>query len=222
MGIGTAAETFFCRLRNKVRKSCSMSESQSPSGRKQGAEQDAGVSAVLSREIRLVAGGDREAFRRLYAHSSDKLFAICIGITNNHAAAQDVLQDTYLKIWDRAQSYDPGRCRPLAWLAAIARNTAIDWYRGQTRHRHVGEEHLISCESEAVAADERIIAIDREVQAWSAVGELDPESEDELKSIFLLGLTYPEAAARFGLPVATFKSRVRRAVLKIRERLSDG
>lgn len=201
---------------------CPMPESLSSPGRNQNAEEKGEGSEALSREIRLVASGDRDAFRRLYALSSDKLFAICIGITKNHAAAQDVLQETYLKIWDRAQSYEPGRSRPLAWLAAVARNTAIDWYRNQVRHRHVGEEHLNSYESEAVGADERMIAIDCEAQAWSAVGELDPESEDELKSVFLLGLTYPEAAARFGLPVATFKSRVRRTVLKIRERLSDG
>lgn len=199
-----------------------MPESLSSPGRKQNAEQKGGASEALSHEIRLVARRDRDAFKRLYTLSSDKLFAICIGITKNHAAAQDVLQETYLKIWDRAQSYEAGRCRPLAWLAAIARNTAIDWYRNQVRQRHIGEEILDSFESEAVGADDRIIETDCEIQAWSAIGELDPESEEELKSVFLLGLTYPQAAARFGLPVATFKSRVRRTVLKIRGRLSDG
>ncbi|MBX7497220.1 sigma-70 family RNA polymerase sigma factor [Qipengyuania sp. 6B39] len=164
---------------------------------------------------------DREAFRRLYSRTANKLFAICLAVTRDHAAAEDVLQESYLKIWDRAKSYNPERSRPLAWMAAIARNAAIDWYRVRTRHNHVGEEHLNLHESEATAADERIIAMDREDQVWAAVSNLDAESEQELKSIFLLGLSYPEAAQRLDLPVATFKSRVRRTVLRIRRKLSD-
>lgn len=176
---------------------------------------------ALSLEIVLVADLDREAFRRLYTRTANKLFAICLAVTRDHAAAEDVLQEAYLKIWDRAKSYDPERSRPLAWMAAIARNAAIDWYRVRTRHHHVGEEHLNLQESEAAAADDRIIAMDRENQVWAAVSNLDAESEQELKSIFLLGLTYPEAAQRLDLPVATFKSRVRRTVLRIRRKLTD-
>lgn len=169
----------------------------------------------------MVAEKDRDAFRRVYARSANKLSAICIRVTRDKSAAEDVLQDTYLKVWDRAEGFDPERSRPMAWLGAIARNTAIDWYRGQARHRHVGDDQLNSQKSEAIAADDRIIAMDQEREALSAVSDLDSESESELKSIFLLGLTYPEAAERFGLPVATFKSRVRRTVLKIRKKLAD-
>ncbi len=176
---------------------------------------------ALSLDIVSVADLDREAFRRLYARTANKLFAICLAITRDHAAADDVLQEAYLKIWDRAEGYDPERSRPLAWMGAIARNTAIDWYRARVRHRQVGDEHLNSLASEAMAADDRIIAEDREDQVWKAVGNLDAESENELKSIYLQGLTYPEAAERVDLPVATFKSRVRRTVIRIRRKLSD-
>ncbi len=175
---------------------------------------------ALSLDVVAVANGDREAFRRLYAQTSGKLFAICMRVTRNHAVAEDVLQEVYLKIWDRSKSYDPERSRPLAWMGAIARNSAIDRYRSRVRHRHVGDEHLNLQESEAVAADDRIIEMEREEQVWSEVEGLDSESEKELKSIYLLGLTYPEAAERLDLPVATFKSRVRRAVLRIRRKLN--
>lgn len=198
-----------------------MQEPEPPPTQAGDAARELSDNEALSRDIVLVACLDREAFRRLYEGSAHKLFAICVGITRSHAAAEDVLQETYLKVWDRAAGFDPQRNRPLAWLGTIARNSAIDWYRRQTRHRHVGEEQLDSHESEAVAADERIIAMDREREAWRAVGDLDTESECELKSIFLLGLTYPEAAERFELPLATFKSRVRRAVLKIRGKLAN-
>lgn len=176
---------------------------------------------ALSTDIVLVADLDREAFRRLYTRTASKLFALCLAVTRDHAAADDVLQEAYLKIWDRAKGYDPERSRPLAWMGAIARNSAIDWYRANIRRRQVGEEHLNSLASEAMAADDRIIAEDREDQVWKAVDNLDAESENELKSIFLQGLTYPEAAQRLGLPLATFKSRVRRNVLRIRRKLSD-
>ena len=176
---------------------------------------------AISRNLVKVANGDREAFRRLYAGSADRLFAICLGITRDHATAQDVLQDSFLKIWERAKGFDPERSRPLAWMGAIARNSAIDWYRARRRHQHVGEEQINLLASEATAADDRIIAMECEAQVWTAVKDLDPESEKELKSIFLQGLSYPEAAARLDLPVATFKSRVRRTVLRIRRKLTD-
>lgn len=192
---------------------------QSHAGR---AVQDLSETENLSRDIVLSGELDREAFRRVYAQSANKLFAICLKVTRNRAAAEDVLQETYLKIWDRAGTYDPERNRPLAWLCAIARNTAIDLYRRQSKYRHASEEELNSLESEAMAADDRMIDVNREDQVWQAVGNLDAESEDELKSIYIQGLTYPQAADRFHLPVATFKSRVRRTVLKIRRKLADG
>ena len=198
-----------------------MSGSQPPRDQEDQTEQDDFEMESLARDIVLVGDRDRDAFRRVYAQSANKLFAICLGITRNHAAAEDVLQEAYVKIWERAGGYDCERSRPLAWLCAIARNTAIDWYRRKSKHRHVGDEALKSRESEAVGADERIIDMDRESEAWKAVGELDSESKIELKAIFLLGLTYPEAAERLNLPIATFKSRVRRTVLRLRKKLTD-
>lgn len=175
----------------------------------------------LSRDLVLVAAQDRAAFRRIYASTADKLFAICLAVTRDPAAAEDVLQETFLKIWDRASGYEPQRSRPLAWMGAIARNSAIDFYRYRARHPDVGEEHLNWHASEAMAADDRIMAMEQEQEVWSAVGELEQGSEAELKAIFHLGLTYPEAAERLEVPLATLKSRVRRAVLRIRRKLSD-
>ena len=176
---------------------------------------------AISQDLVLVANGDREAFQRVYASSANKLFAICLAVTRDHAEAQDALQDAFVKIWDRAAGYDPARTRPMAWMGTIARNTAIDFYRSRMRHRHVGEEHLDTHSTEAIAADDRIIAMECEDQVRAEIDALDIESERELKSIFFLGLTYPEAAKRLGLPLATFKSRVRRTVLKIRRKLAD-
>lgn len=198
-----------------------MSEPQPPERQAQDPAAAGPDPESLSQDIVAIGALDREAFRRVYAASADKLFAICLAVTRNRAAAEDVLQDSYLKIWDRAQGYDPARSRPMAWLCAIARNTAIDWYRAQNRHRLVGDDGLESTPSEAVAADERIIDMDREQAAWTAVDELDGESKAELKSVFLRGMTYPEAARRLKMPVATFKSRVRRTVLRMRKKLSD-
>ncbi|WP_171033102.1 RNA polymerase sigma factor [Qipengyuania marisflavi] len=198
-----------------------MQNPQSPQDQVSQTVQGLSENEMLSLDIGLVGDLDREAFQRLYARTSSKLFAICLAVTRDHAAAEDVLQESYLKIWDRAKGYDPERNRPLAWMCAIARNAAIDWYRARARHHHVSDDHLNLQESEAAAADDRIIAMNREDQVWTAVSDLDAESEQELKSIFLLGLTYPEAAQRLGLPVATFKSRVRRTVIRIRRKLAD-
>lgn len=219
--LGKAEHSFVCFLSASVGNDSCVAYRQPSQHHSNGVSGEPTDVEALSRDLVLVAAQDRAAFRRIYASSAEKLFAICLAVTRDPAAAEDVLQETFLKIWDRASGYEPQRSRPIAWMGAIARNSAIDFYRNRARHRHVGEEHLNWHASEAMAADDRIMTMEQERQVWTAVGELEPGNEAELKAIFHLGLTYPEAAERLELPVATLKSRVRRAVLKIRRKLSD-
>src|SRR5436190_18693829 len=77
----------------------------------------------------LVAGGDRLAFGRLYDLTSGKLFAVVRCVVKKPELAEEALQEAFMKIWQRASSYEVGSLRPMAWLAAIARNQAIDLKR---------------------------------------------------------------------------------------------
>ena len=85
------------------------------------------ISALISR----VALGDRAAFNALYAATSAKLFGVCLRVLKNRTDAEDVLQETYVKIWHNAAKYQVSGYSPITWLVTIARNQSIDRLRSR-------------------------------------------------------------------------------------------
>ena len=79
-----------------------------------------------------VAKGDRAAFERLYAATRAKLYGVVLRILRRHDLADEVMQETYLKIWNSAGQFDPALSSPITWMVAIARNRAIDQIRKKT------------------------------------------------------------------------------------------
>src|ERR1700675_3847699 len=82
--------------------------------------------------IAAVAKGDEAAFERLYAATRAKLYGVVLRILRRHDLADEVMQETYLKIWSSAGQYDPALSSPITWMVAIARNRAIDMVRKKT------------------------------------------------------------------------------------------
>src|SRR5205809_8108685 len=78
-----------------------------------------------------VAAGDRAALRMVYQDTSAKLFGVCLRILKDRSEAEDVLQDVYVTVWRKADSFDPGRASPITWMVAIARNRSIDRLRSR-------------------------------------------------------------------------------------------
>ena len=76
--------------------------------------------------MRRVALRDRSAFEELYRATSAKLFGIALRILRRHDLAEEALQDTYAKIWDRAADFDPDRASPITWMGTIIRYRALD------------------------------------------------------------------------------------------------
>ena len=177
--------------------------------------------ADLAHDLVLTGQGDRPAFRRLYGATAPKLLRICLSVTRDRAAAEDVLQDVYVKVWRSAAAYDPTRSSAFSWLGTIARNRAIDWYRSNMKPPLAAEAAAFSMSSEAEPVDLRIIREHAEDAALSMVGELEADEEDQLRTIYFQGLTYAALAERDGLSLGTVKSRVRRVLTKLRRKLND-
>lgn len=178
-------------------------------------------SADLTSDLVLAGTGDRAAFRRVYDATSANLLRICLSVTHDRAAAEDVLQDVYVKVWRSAGSYDPTRASALTWLGTIARNSAIDWYRSNAKPALPPDAGTFSMSGEAEPVDQRMIREHAESTALSSIGDLDASEEDQLRTIYFQGLTYAQLAERHGVPMATVKSRVRRALAKLRQKLTD-
>ncbi len=165
--------------------------------------------------------GDRAAFARLYTKTSAKLFGICLRIFPDRQEAEDALQDAYITIWNRAARFDASRASPITWLAIVTRNRAIDRLRARGKAQLAPIEAADHVADDTPLADVGIIA--REVCAalTGCIETLDARDAAFIKSAFLAGATYAELAEREAVPLGTVKSRIRRALIKLRECLSE-
>lgn len=181
----------------------------------------AAARARLVEALMATGAADREAFRRVYALTSAKLFGICLRICGDRQAAEDVLHDVYITIWQRAGAYQPGRASPISWLATIARNRAIDWRRakGARPVAEVGEAEAIP--SGEPSALERLLDEENEGKLHTCLEGLDDPQRGAIRTAFFDGLTYAELAVRQGVPIGTMKSWVRRGLIRLRKCLDD-
>lgn len=174
---------------------------------------------ALSRELvpllHATASGDRRALAALYRRTSAKLYGICLRLLASESEAQDVLQDVYVTVWQKAAAYDEARASPITWLAVMARNKAID----RLRSRRPDPEDL---DSAAEVADERPSAFDILEQGQErdrladCLDSLDPNHGAMIRAAFLDGSTYAELAERESVPLGTMKSWIRRALMRLR------
>ncbi|MEG8040764.1 sigma-70 family RNA polymerase sigma factor [Sphingomonas sp. LR60] len=179
--------------------------------------------ATLVAALTMSAGGDRQAFRRVYDLTAAKLYGICLRICGERQAAEDVLQEVYLIVWRRAAAYRPERSHPVTWLATIARNRALDWRRSPRGRvlTPVPTDDAHDPVDDALPADQAIVAVEDGQRLDLCLDELDERPRHAIRSAFLDGLTYADVAVRAGVPLPTMKSIIRRALIRLRECLND-
>ena len=148
--------------------------------------------------------GDRAAFATLYARTSAKLYGTILRILPEGGQAEDALQDVYARIWHIAGGYDAARGRPITWLAAIARNRAIDILRSERGARRA---RIVDVDAETLAAipDEHRRCGESAALA-QCLAALDPVHRECILLAYLHGASREELAARFDRPTGTIKS----------------
>jgi RNA polymerase sigma-70 factor (ECF subfamily) len=179
--------------------------------------QAADLIALLAR----VAERDRSAFSALYAATSAKLWGVVSRILPRKDQAEDVLQDVYVRIWNRAGSYDPAKASPIAWMATIARNRAIDEVRrrGPVSIEDNPQALDVADESPApLGATEQSEDL-RRLQA--CLQALDAERREIVLLAYYTGLSRDEIATRFGHPVNTIKTWLHRSLAQLRKCLGS-
>lgn len=181
-------------------------------------------SAARARLVALlqrVSARDRAALGTLYSLTSAKLFGICLRICGERQAAEDVLQEVYLTVWNRAGAFDAARASPITWLATIARNRAIDWRRGQGRRPTAPVEDAAPVADTRPLASDTMLADEDEQRLHLCLDALDDNARLAIRTAFFDGLTYAELAERQNVPLGTMKSWVRRGLIRLRECLGD-
>ena len=180
-----------------------------------------------ARLLERIAARDAAAVGELYDRYSGLLFSILLRILRDRSEAEDVLQEVFVRVWTRADSYDGRLGTPGAWLTRMARNRAIDKLRAKRVRADVDVQdgpdaepaaHLVGTTDTPEQAAQ---AQERSASVRSAMAALSREQRALITAAFFEGYTHSELASRFGLPLGTVKTRIRTGMLAMRERLEQ-
>lgn len=171
------------------------------------------------------AAGDQIAFQKLYNATSPQLYALLLRILRHKDRAEDALQDAYVKIWQKANTYSSDRGAPLTWLLSIARYRALDAMRRRRAEVGMPEDPdwaaTLLEDKNAPGPSEQ----NQTAQSLDAVQTcLKTLSSEQRQSVLLAyyeGLTHPELAQRMNAPMGTVKSWIRRGLSRLRECLVE-
>jgi RNA polymerase sigma-70 factor (ECF subfamily) len=171
--------------------------------------------------LRRVGRGDRGSFEELYDRLSGVLFSVAYRVLNNEAAAEDVLQDVFVQIWEKAPLYNPAIGKPLTWALTLTRNKAIDRLRSTQRRNRLQEkvqqESEIFEQFDARSAFEAFASAESSKLVREAMEKLSQEQRQVIELAFFSSMTQTEIAELLNLPLGTIKARIRRGMMKLRE-----
>ena len=165
-----------------------------------------------------IIAGDTQALEELYVRHSPMLYGLVLRIVGRAHDAEEVLQDTWVQAWKRAETWAPARGTVAAWLLTLARSRAIDRIRSVAARERAegaapppdppgsGDEPLASAEQRQ-----------RREQVSAALATLGPRQREVLELAYFGGLSQSEIAARVGAPLGTVKSWTRQGLLALRE-----
>lgn len=177
-------------------------------------EQD-GRTALLQL-IGEVASGNKSAFARLYGLTHAKLLGVALRILRDRALAEDVLQESYVKVWRHAASYDPAIASPMTWMATIVRHGAIDALRKRQLEALGSEDEMAAVASSDPDPVEEMHLARLRPKALAAFAKLPEEKRRLIMLAYLRDRSRQELSIRFGVPANTVKTHLRRALLELR------
>lgn len=166
--------------------------------------------------------GDRRAFAELYEASKSKLFAVSLRIVGERQVAEEVLQDSFVKIWHHAADYAVAKSAPMTWMTAIVRNRSLDIVRRPDMEiADTDDFFATNMEDESPAPADALAARRDEAQIVRCMKELVGEQHKAISLAFFQGLSHSEVAEKLGKPLGTVKTNIRRGLLKLKDCL-DG
>ncbi len=172
--------------------------------------------------LKQIAKQDREAFAQFYDRHSTLMFSIACKILNDKGEAEDVLQEAFVQIWEKAARYDPKLGKAASWAATLTRNKAIDRIRASQRRTRLTDEATVEQAVLGEGTDSANDAVHGHEKArliQSAVVGLPEEQRHAIELAYFSGLTQDEISKKLNEPLGTIKARIRRGLLKLRDQL---
>ncbi len=173
---------------------------------------------------------DETALAELYDRRSRLAYTVIMRILGSPSDAEEVLQETFVRVWSRADTYDALLGSPAAWLTRIARNRAIDRLRARRAAANVAVAPAVRAEddlpqsAEPVTRETPETELERRATAGAvrtALANLTPAQRALIEAAFFEGYTHSELATRFGVPLGTVKTRIRTGLAAMRGRLEQ-
>ncbi len=171
--------------------------------------------------MRRVASGDEPAFSSFYRRFSPGVFSMIYEILHDQKDAEDVLQEAFVQMWKKADTYDANRSTVFTWAIMISRNRAIDRVRARQRRTRVVEaaaaEAVGTVQEHVPQADELLGAREDRDLIKRALSHLPEAQRHAIELAFFRGLTQAEISTQLGAPLGTIKARIRRGLVALRD-----
>ncbi|SHJ27162.1 RNA polymerase sigma-70 factor, ECF subfamily [Arenibacter nanhaiticus] len=172
------------------------------------------MSILLENHIaELLKERNEKAISLLYEHYGDTLYGVAFKVVRNEDLAQDILQESFVKIWKKSDSYDPTKAKLFTWLFRITRNTAIDKLRSANtkseKEIQMDISDVYSLGSEGIKPD--LIDVQENLE------KIDLKYQIVLDALFFQGMTQQEASEELNIPLGTIKSRLKIGLRELRK-----
>jgi RNA polymerase sigma-70 factor, ECF subfamily len=171
--------------------------------------------------LHAIAARDEDSLAFLYDRYKVILFSVILRILNNREEAEDVLQEIFLQVWQKAKDFDETRGRGFTWLVTLSRSRAIDRLRALASRQRTADESLISKSDEIPSFEEETIVKQQRIKIAKVLAELPDEQQKVLQLAYFEGLSQTEISEKLAVPLGTIKTRMRNATIKLRESFSD-
>jgi RNA polymerase sigma-70 factor (ECF subfamily) len=167
--------------------------------------------------IRCIADGDHQALASLYDASSSMVFGMALRMLDDRADAEEVALDVYKHVWRNAASWDGSRGTVIAWLIMLVRSRCVDRIRSRESRQRAEEP----ARQEATVTHSDPLLAHQSGVIRKALASLPPEQAELVQLAYFSGFSHSELAERTGLPLGTIKTRLRLALVRLRDLLKE-
>lgn len=163
-----------------------------------------------------VQAGDEDALLTLHAQYANLVYSVAYRVLNDQMAAEEVTQDTFMRLWNKSYTYDPQKGRFITWLLTVTRRLAIDHYR--QRLRREPQTGLLFMDEDP-SLWENVLTVeggDLRRTLQSALNELPPDQRELIELVYFYGMSHTDIAETRRIPLGTVKTRIRLGMQKLR------
>lgn len=176
--------------------------------------------------IRRISKKDETALSQFYDIHHRYLYTIIYNILRDQAESEDLLQEIFIQIWEKINSYDETLGNPIAWITRMTRNKSIDRLRSKNYKNRSSETDIekffnISADPGSSNADSDIISRQEQIEVSNALRTLKQNQKELIELAYYRGFTQSELAEYFKIPIGTVKTRMRAAMMILRDKLKN-